>query len=53
MEEGRTPTQAKRTRSNGVPKYVELDVPEKVIVSSDWKDRLRGTNPEGLPYCSL
>lgn len=53
MEEGRTPTQAKRTRSNGVPKYVELDVPDKVIVSSDWKDRLRGTNPEGLPYCSL
>ena len=53
MEEGRTPTQAKRTRTNGVPKYVELDVPEKVIVSSDWKDRLRGTNPEGLPYCSL
>ena len=53
MEEGKTPTQAKRTRSNGVPKYVELDVPDKVIVSSDWKDRLRGTNPEGLPYCSL
>ena len=53
MEEGRTPTQAKRTRTNGVPKYVELDVPDKVIVSSDWKDRLRGTNPEGLPYCSL
>lgn len=53
MEEGRTPTQAKRTRSNGVPKYVELDVPDKVIVSSDWKDRLKGTNPEGLPYCSL
>lgn len=35
MEEGRTPTQAKRTRTNGVPKYVELDVPDKVIVSSD------------------
>lgn len=53
MEEGRTPTQAKRTRTNGVPKYVELDVPDKITVSSDWKDRLKGTNPEGLPYCSL
>lgn len=53
MEEGRTPTQVKRIKTNNVPKYVELDVPDKVIVSSDWKNRLKGTNREGLPYCSL
>ena len=33
MEEGKTPTQAKRIRTNGVPKYVELDIPDKVNIT--------------------
>ena len=32
MEEGKTATQAKRIRTNGVPNYVGLDIPDKVNV---------------------
>lgn len=46
MEEGKTATQAKRIRTNGVPKYVELNIPDKVNVPEGWKNHLNG-------YCSL
>ena len=46
MEEGKTATQAKRIRTNGVPKYVELDIPDKVNVIDGWQEHLSG-------YCSL
>ncbi len=46
MEDGKTATQAKRTRTNGVPKYVELDIPDKVNVIEGWQEHLNG-------YCSL
>lgn len=46
MEDGKTATQAKRIRTNGVPKYIELDIPDRVNVIDGWQEHLNG-------YCSL